>query len=86
MIKKLKINLLVILTIISTGCKTIELEAHSPVKCLGQPEAHTSFTDEEKTKLTDNMKLKIRVFAVTLRQRIIDQCEINKEHDKDYKD
>ncbi len=71
--------------IILTGCKTIELEAHSPVKCLGQPEARTGFTNEEKNKLTDDMKLKIRIFAVTLRQRIIDQCEVNREHDKDYK-
>lgn len=72
--------------IISTGCKTIVLEdAHIPVKCLGQPDAHYGFTDEEKLNLTDDMKLKIRFLAVTFRQRNIDQCEVNKEHNEDYK-
>lgn len=67
------------------GCKTVELDAHINVDCLGQPGARHNFTFEESKKLTSSMRLKIRGFAVTLRQRIIDQCEINKEHDKDYK-
>lgn len=70
--------------IILTGCKTIEI-AHAPINCLGQPEARTGFTYEEKAKLTDSMKLKIRTFAVTLRQRIKSQCEINKKHDQEHK-
>ena len=71
--------------IILTGCKTVEIEAHIDVECLGQPHASHNFTHEESKKLTDSMRLKIRGFAVTLRQRIIDQCEINKDHDKSYK-
>lgn len=70
-----------ILTILLTACSTIEI-AHEPVNCLGQPEVSHSFTIDEKNRLTDDMKLKMRIFAVTLRQRIISQCDINKEHDE----
>ena len=68
-----------------TACSTIEI-AHNPVNCLGQPQADLNLTQEEKNKLTDDMKLKMRRFAVTLRQRIISQCKLNKEHDELHKD
>ena len=63
------------------ACSSIEI-AHSPVNCLGQPEIKHNFTAEEKQNITDDMALKIRRFAVTLRERINSQCLINKEHDK----
>ena len=82
--KKLMISLLIVQTIFLTGCKTIEF-AHVDVGCLGQSQELIRFTDQEKAALTDEMKLKIRRLAVTLRQRMKSQCEINETHDKEFK-
>ena len=67
-----------------TACKTIEI-AHVPVKCLGQPEVSLNLTTEEAQKFTDDMRLKVRRFAVTLRERINTQCSINEKHDELHK-
>ena len=63
------------------GCSAIEL-AHEPVDCLGQPQVSLNLTRDEANLFTDDMRLKMRKFAVTLRERINTQCNINKEHDE----
>jgi len=42
-------------------------------------------TREEADEFESNMQLKIRKFAVTLRERVNTQCKLNKEHDELHK-
>lgn len=42
-------------------------------------------TRAEADAFESDMKLKVREFAVTLRQRIISQCNLNKHHDEKHK-
>lgn len=82
MLKKPRSLSAILLTIFSlTGCSTLKI-VHVPVGCEGQPNVSINFDDKEAETITDDMLLKLTIFATTLRERINSQCEINKEHDR----
>jgi len=65
-----------------TSCCTTSRLIHDPVDCEGQPGISLGFTYDEANRFTDDMDLKLSIFATTLRERINTQCRINEEHDK----
>ena len=67
------------------GCCTTKLKLHVPVNCEGQPDVSLNLTTEEALRFTDDMDLKLSIFATTLRERINTQCRINAEHDELHK-
>ena len=69
-----------------TACCTKAKLIHVPVNCEGQPDISLGFTLDEVNRFTDDMDLKLSIWATTLRERINTQCRINAEHDNLHKE
>ena len=89
-IKELKTALKLILVSLAAigllGCETLEI-AHNPIGCIDKSMTRLSerFTDEELNNIPDNVFDTYEEHISMYQQRILSQCEVNKEHDRLHK-
>ena len=68
-----------------TGCSSTQLEiAHNPIGCIkdGLTRLSERFTDQELNTIPENVFDTYEEHIIMYQERILSQCEINKEHDK----
>jgi len=68
------------------SCKTIEL-AHSPIGCIDKSMKRLSerFTGEELNNMPDYIFDTYEEHIIMYQERILSQCNVNKEHDRLHK-
>ena len=63
------------------GCSAT-VSVHVPVECLPVPKHHITFTDEEKSSITDSAVDKIGYIITSYKERIEANCRLIDAHNK----